>query len=625
MRIRKHHLVFLAICFTATVSSSLLVTAKAEAAPTWTIGPKAELPAELSAKAEKALVLTTKIAGISVEYSCTGISLDKTLIEAEGKGTGTALFSGCITRLNGATSTPCEPKVGTEKGKIASKALKGQLVLHEGTTTLAKVTAVEGETLTTIESGAECPIGAKVPVIGTLYLKDAGGEFEVSKEAHLLETGPLTTLWTISKTAEHVATTSGSAGFSLAGEHLHQPWSGSGSKSIWTIGPKAELPAELSAKAEKALVLTTKIAGISVEYSCTGISLDKTLIEAEGKGTGTALFSGCITRLNGATSTPCEPKVGTEKGKIASKALKGQLVLHEGTTTLAKVTAVEGETLTTIESGAECPIGAKVPVIGTLYLKDAGGEFEVSKEAHLLETGPLTTLWTISKTAEHVATTSGSAGFSLAGEHLHQPWSGSGSKSIWTIGPKAELPAELSAKAEKALVLTTKIAGISVEYSCTGISLDKTLIEAEGKGTGTALFSGCITRLNGATSTPCEPKVGTEKGKIASKALKGQLVLHEGTTTLAKVTAVEGETLTTIESGAECPIGAKVPVIGTLYLKDAGGEFEVSKEAHLLETGPLTTLWTISKTAEHVATTSGSAGFSLAGEHLHQPWSGSGS
>jgi len=210
------------------VSSSLLVTAKAEAAPAWTIGPKSELPAELSAKAEKTLALSTKIAGVKVEFSCTGISLDKALIETEGKGTGTALFSGCITKLNGTTSAPCEPKIGTEKGKIASKALKGQLVLHEGTTTLAKVTAVEGETLATIVMGEECSIGEKPPVIGTLYLKDAGGEFEVSKEAHLLEGGPLTELWTISKTAEHVVTPSGSTSFSLAGGHLGQPWSGSG-------------------------------------------------------------------------------------------------------------------------------------------------------------------------------------------------------------------------------------------------------------------------------------------------------------------------------------------------------------------------------------------------------------
>jgi hypothetical protein len=202
-------------------------------------------------KAEKTLVLKSKIGGIAAEFSCTGISLDKALLETEGKGTGTALFSGCITRLNGATSGPCEPTIGTEKGKIASKALKGQLVLHEGTTTLAKISAVVGETLAVIESGEECAIGPKVPVIGTLYLKDAGGEFEVSKEAHLLEGGSLTELWTISKTAEHVATPSGSASFSLAGAHLGQPWSGSGSKSTWTIGPKSELPAELSAKPKK--------------------------------------------------------------------------------------------------------------------------------------------------------------------------------------------------------------------------------------------------------------------------------------------------------------------------------------------------------------------------------------
>src|SRR5436305_1618111 len=263
----------------AVLSSSLLFTAKAEAAPTRTIGPKSGVPAELAAKAGKTLLLTSKISGVSVEFSCTGISLDKALLETEGGGSGTALFSGCITRLNGVTSGVCEPKIGTEKGKIATKALKGQLVLHEGATTLAKITAAEGETLATIETTAECSIGSKVPVIGPLYVKDAGGEFEVAKEGHTLEAGPLTELWTISKTAEHVATAGGSAIFSLTGESLGQPWSGSGSKSTWTIGPKSGVPAELAAKAGKTLLLTSKISGVSVEFSCTGISLDKALLE----------------------------------------------------------------------------------------------------------------------------------------------------------------------------------------------------------------------------------------------------------------------------------------------------------------------------------------------------------
>jgi hypothetical protein len=154
-------------------------------------------------QSRKTLTLNTKIAGVAVEFSCTGISLDSGLIETEGKSTGKALFSGCKTKLNGSVSAACEPFTGAGKGLIASNALKGQLLLHEGTTTLLKVSAVTGETLGTIEMSELCSIGEKVPVIGPgLYVKDAGGEFETEKEVHQLEVGPLTELWTISKTTE---------------------------------------------------------------------------------------------------------------------------------------------------------------------------------------------------------------------------------------------------------------------------------------------------------------------------------------------------------------------------------------------------------------------------------------
>jgi hypothetical protein len=217
-------------CLIAILGAIALHASHASAAPNWMVPPKPGLPAELSAKAEKTLTLNTKIAGISLEFSCTGISLDSALIEVEGKATGKALFSGCITKLNGVTSAVCEPFTGAGKGLIASNALKGQLLLHEGTTTLLKVSAVSGETFGTIKMGPECFIGENVPVIGPgLYVKDAAGEFEVEKATHLLEVGPLTELWAISKTAEHKATAGGSVAVSLAGVSLGQSWSGLGS------------------------------------------------------------------------------------------------------------------------------------------------------------------------------------------------------------------------------------------------------------------------------------------------------------------------------------------------------------------------------------------------------------
>jgi hypothetical protein len=222
-------LIALRLCLATIVSAIAIPIAQAGATSNWMVGPKSELPATVSAKVEKTLTLSSKISGVSTEFSCTGISLDSALIEAEGKSSGKALFSGCITRLNGATSAACQPtRLGTEKGVIASNTLKGQLLQHEGTTTLLKVTSTVSEILATVEMGEECSIGTKVSVIGSLYLKDASGEFDVEKEVHLLETGPLTELWVISKTAEHKATAGGSVTASLAGEHLGGLWSGLG-------------------------------------------------------------------------------------------------------------------------------------------------------------------------------------------------------------------------------------------------------------------------------------------------------------------------------------------------------------------------------------------------------------
>jgi hypothetical protein len=78
------------------------------------------------------------------------------------------------------------------------------------------------------EAESLCSIGEKLPVSGTLYVKDAGGNFEVEEKSHLLEEGPLTELWVLNKTTEHKATLDGSASLSPAGEHLGREWSGLG-------------------------------------------------------------------------------------------------------------------------------------------------------------------------------------------------------------------------------------------------------------------------------------------------------------------------------------------------------------------------------------------------------------
>jgi hypothetical protein len=82
------------------------------------------------------------------------------------------------------------------------------------------------ETLATIEMSEECAIGTKVPLIGKFTVKDCEGLSLKNLFEHLIEVGPLTELWTISKTAEHVATLLGSAWAFLYGAHLNKQFSG---------------------------------------------------------------------------------------------------------------------------------------------------------------------------------------------------------------------------------------------------------------------------------------------------------------------------------------------------------------------------------------------------------------
>jgi len=204
---------------------------------------------EANGEEVKHAVLLTKIAGVKVEFLCTGAELTGTKLEKSGSLTsgGKVKFTGCLTKLNGATSAPCEPKAGgTEAGVIVTGPGKGLLVLHVVKETVGgkevelKIpitriehvpagkegeTATEKETLAVIELGKECSIGNKVPVIGKLTLEDPGGVTTESVD-HLIKEGPLTELWTISKTAEHVATIDGSALVALTEEHTGLKWNG---------------------------------------------------------------------------------------------------------------------------------------------------------------------------------------------------------------------------------------------------------------------------------------------------------------------------------------------------------------------------------------------------------------
>lgn len=75
-----------------------------------------------------------------------------------------------------------------------------------------------GNTILFIETGEECALGPKIPVIGKLYFKDCENAFLVHRLKHLWEVAPeLTKLFFISETAEHAMTVLGSWWVKLIG------------------------------------------------------------------------------------------------------------------------------------------------------------------------------------------------------------------------------------------------------------------------------------------------------------------------------------------------------------------------------------------------------------------------
>jgi hypothetical protein len=236
-------MVFGLMAFSATA-------AQAEPEAKWLLAEKAPgtgllnfLEAEIELKkdgtAEYPYVLHSETIKVKFLFLCKDLKIaagaggNPKLIVQGGISSGRVLFSGCLTDLNGAKSEACTPKDATEgvEGTILTKPIHSLLVLHilaDGTKPdILKLLPDEGETFAVVELGAACPIGTKIPVIGELALKDCEGLALVHLVEHLVEPfEPLTKLWTISKTAEHVATLLGSAWGFLKGAHLGIKFSG---------------------------------------------------------------------------------------------------------------------------------------------------------------------------------------------------------------------------------------------------------------------------------------------------------------------------------------------------------------------------------------------------------------
>jgi hypothetical protein len=414
------------------LSQVLIGAAHAEAGANWLVKgasvTSSLLPSVGVNTVEKNLTLVSKISGLKAELICSGAILEKMKLQTAGStaSEAKAKLTGCSINLNEIKQVSCEPHTAAEKGVITTNELKGLLVIHENRR-VVRIEPTVGETLATIETGAECLAGEKIPVLGKLTVKDLGLETEAA--THLLTIGPLTEMWVVSKSEEHKATVDGIGIVELTGEHKGSTWSASEvvtGPASWNVsgsGISSKLLPSVGVTLEKNEgALLTKYLGAQLEILCTAMALLGGVLEAEGKLTGKARFTGCIMKSKGEVIPACEPHNGLEKGVIVTNPLKGVLALHAGEKIL-RVTPAEGSKFVTLAFPESCFFPGTVPIIGTVTLKDSALGSELV--THLGLEGPLTELWFLSKTVEHQSTLDGSVNSFLQGAHEGLKWSGS--------------------------------------------------------------------------------------------------------------------------------------------------------------------------------------------------------
>jgi hypothetical protein len=176
----------------------------------------------------------TKMLGVNVQILCTAmqVSAGGALL---GQGTiseGKLKFTGCETLINKVKNAVCVPhSKGAAAGTIETNWLLGLLVLHilepgGEHDELLKVFPSVGTLLATLEMNPECVLGEVVTVNGTVFLKNCCS-FRMHQVKHLLEQGPLTELWVLKKTAEHLESKlDGSGLIFLTGTHQGLLWFG---------------------------------------------------------------------------------------------------------------------------------------------------------------------------------------------------------------------------------------------------------------------------------------------------------------------------------------------------------------------------------------------------------------
>lgn len=410
----------------------------------------------------KDITLLTHVAGLTVAITCTNFKLSGINLEAQGKLTsgGRALFEGCEAYGKGSLEEPlgCHLHTpGTGSGTIETGQLKGELVLHElgggATESLAKIEPKEGTTFAAILT-EKCILPEANTINGTLFLKDGEKKSEAHLAKHLIETGPLTSLWIGEDSAEHLETSiDGSAWVSLGGSHKGLLWADKRSLGWPILNSSGTIAVELKAlilgeKDTPDLTLLTKFEGEKLALTCTNFELAGVNLEAGGRLTegGKVVFTGCEFYGKGSLEKPLNCKVhttGKATGTIETNALKGELVLHElaggGTELLTKIEPKEGNTFATVlvTESETCWFEEKAVIRGKLFIKDCSSIVEEKCEnkmtshlvKHLIVEGPLTSLWVGADSKEHLETSvDGGAwvklGNSGIGEHQGLKWAG---------------------------------------------------------------------------------------------------------------------------------------------------------------------------------------------------------
>jgi hypothetical protein len=135
------------------------------------------------------------------------------------------VFHGCLTKLNGSLSKPCEPydaMTGGSGGLIKTLDLRGLIVLDKGEGVLNVIPETgESGVFSHIFFGEECSIGEKLLVQGVLALRDCQFNFTKDQVDHLFVEGP--SALTI---AGIPATFDGSFLVTLVGAYTGAKWSG---------------------------------------------------------------------------------------------------------------------------------------------------------------------------------------------------------------------------------------------------------------------------------------------------------------------------------------------------------------------------------------------------------------